>query len=276
MAKACIAVVATFLIVSALAALAQHPEHQRLGTVHFETSCSPRAAPQFDHAVALLHSFEFGASIQAFNDVLATDSTCAMAYWGIALSRWTNPVAPGDRPVALLQSGRAGGGHRDAIVQSRIRARARIHRRRWTVVRRLRAQGSAHARGCVRARDGRSRDAGAGGYRGDHIPRTIAHRVGLAIGQDVRKAIAGGSDSRGALDEDAESSGSRALHHSQLRLSSAREQERAPPRFATRASRPTPRMPFTCPRTPSPGSACGRNRCAPTLARERSPCALAR
>jgi hypothetical protein len=106
MAKACIAVVATFLTVSASAALAQHPEHQRLGTVHFETSCSPRAASQFDHAVALLHSFEFGASIQAFDDVLATDSTCAMAYWGIALSRWTNPVAPGDRPVALLQSGR--------------------------------------------------------------------------------------------------------------------------------------------------------------------------
>ena len=130
MAKACIAVVATFLIVSASAALAQHPEHQRLGTVHFETSCSPRAAPQFDHAVALLHSFEFGASIQAFDDVLATDSTCAMAYWGIALSRWTNPMAPGDRPVALLQSGREAVATATRLSQSRIRARARIHRRR--------------------------------------------------------------------------------------------------------------------------------------------------
>jgi hypothetical protein len=29
-----------------------------------------------------------------------------MAYWGIALSRWTNPMAPGNKPVALLQQGR--------------------------------------------------------------------------------------------------------------------------------------------------------------------------
>ncbi|HEY8793393.1 MAG TPA: hypothetical protein VIM15_00500, partial [Gemmatimonadaceae bacterium] len=79
---------------------------EQLGTVHFATSCSPRVAPQFDRAVALLHSFEFGASIRGFNEVLAADSVCAMAYWGIALSKWTNPMAPGDRPVALLQQGR--------------------------------------------------------------------------------------------------------------------------------------------------------------------------
>ena len=79
---------------------------EQLGTVHFATSCRPAVAPQFDRAVALLHSFEFGASIRGFNDVLAADSACAMAYWGIALSKWTNPMAPGDRPVALLEQGR--------------------------------------------------------------------------------------------------------------------------------------------------------------------------
>ena len=79
---------------------------EKLGTVHFATSCNPKVAGQFDRAVALLHSFEFGASIRGFNDVLAVDSTCAMAYWGIALSRWTNPMAAGNRPVALLQQGR--------------------------------------------------------------------------------------------------------------------------------------------------------------------------
>jgi hypothetical protein len=77
-----------------------------LGTVHFATSCDPKVAPQFDRAVALLHSFEFGASIRGFSEVIAADSTCAMAYWGIALSRWSNPMAPGNRPVALLQQGR--------------------------------------------------------------------------------------------------------------------------------------------------------------------------
>jgi hypothetical protein len=59
-----------------------------------------------DRAVALLHSFEFGASIRTFDDVLASDSTCAMAHWGIALSRWTNPMSAGNRPIALLQQGR--------------------------------------------------------------------------------------------------------------------------------------------------------------------------
>ncbi|MEO6525579.1 MAG: hypothetical protein ABIP93_03030 [Gemmatimonadaceae bacterium] len=80
---------------------------ERLGTVHFATSCSPAVNSQFDRAVALLHSFEFGASIKAFDQILATDSTCAMAHWGIALSRWTNPMAAGNRAPALLRQGKA-------------------------------------------------------------------------------------------------------------------------------------------------------------------------
>ena len=79
---------------------------ERLGTVHFATSCNQAVEPKFDRAVALLHSFGFGASISAFNDVLAADSTCAMAYWGIALSRWSNPTAPGNRSAAQLETGR--------------------------------------------------------------------------------------------------------------------------------------------------------------------------
>jgi hypothetical protein len=84
----------------------QGSQPEKLGTVHFSTSCSPAVATQFDRAVALLHSFEFGASIRAFNDVLAHDSTCAMAYWGIAMSRWSNPMAVGARAPAQLQQGR--------------------------------------------------------------------------------------------------------------------------------------------------------------------------
>ena len=79
---------------------------EKLGTVHFPTSCAPAVTPQFDRAVALLHSFEFGASIRTFDEVLATDSTCAMAWWGIALSRWTNPMVPNVRPPALVERGR--------------------------------------------------------------------------------------------------------------------------------------------------------------------------
>jgi len=79
---------------------------EKLGTVHFRTSCSPVVASQFDRAVALLHSFEFGSSIKGFSDVLAADSTCAMARWGIALAQWSNPFAAGARSAALLQRGK--------------------------------------------------------------------------------------------------------------------------------------------------------------------------
>src|SRR4029077_17576113 len=99
-------VAAILSIVVASAAPAQAHSHEQLGTVHFATSCQPSTAQQFDRAVALLHSFEFGASIQGFNAVLASDSTCAMAYWGIALSRWTNPMAAGNRSLAVLQQGK--------------------------------------------------------------------------------------------------------------------------------------------------------------------------
>jgi hypothetical protein len=112
MTRVSIAALAAVLTFPAFVVYGQEHAHtkgaaaEKLGTVHFATSCSPRVAPQFDRAVALLHSFEFGASIKAFNQVLATDSTCAMAHWGIALSRWSNPMAAGNRSVAQLQQGK--------------------------------------------------------------------------------------------------------------------------------------------------------------------------
>ncbi len=88
-------------------ALAQIPSaKERLGAVHFPTSCDPSVSPVFDRAVALLHSFEFGAAIGGFERVLASDSSCAMAHWGIALSRWGNPVAAGNKPSEQLALGR--------------------------------------------------------------------------------------------------------------------------------------------------------------------------
>jgi hypothetical protein len=109
------AALAAALFLAASPATAQQPAHgahgahggaERLGTVHFATSCAPAVAPGFDRAVALLHSFEFGASTHAFSQVLAADSTCAMAQWGIALSRWSNPMSAGNRAPAQLQAGR--------------------------------------------------------------------------------------------------------------------------------------------------------------------------
>ena len=93
----------------------QHPAG-RLGTVHFETSCGAPAQKTFDHAMALLHSFEFGESIDGFNAALKEDPGCAMAHWGIAMARWTNPFSAIVRPPQQLQSGL------DAIARARAAA----------------------------------------------------------------------------------------------------------------------------------------------------------
>jgi len=60
----------------------------RMGTVHFETSCSPEVRDKFDLAVATLHSFGYWKSAQLFAGVLSTDPSCSMAEWGIAMSHY--------------------------------------------------------------------------------------------------------------------------------------------------------------------------------------------
>jgi hypothetical protein len=90
---------------------AQHDGHgavaeERLGTVHFETSCAPAVAAEFDRGVALLHSFEFRPAIQSFTRVLESDARCAMAHWGIAMGYWGNPFG-GVRSAAALEQGLA-------------------------------------------------------------------------------------------------------------------------------------------------------------------------
>ncbi len=83
----------------------QHQAPERLGQVHFATSCASVQA-EFDRAVALLHSFSFSTASGAFQEVLGKDPNCAMAYWGQALSMWGNPFA-GLRPGSSLVSGQA-------------------------------------------------------------------------------------------------------------------------------------------------------------------------
>ena len=98
------------LIMVAGSSIAQEHQHgaagEKLGKVHFATSCNPAAQQQFDRAVALLHSFQFSYAIDGFNATLKADSSCAMAYWGIALSHWSNPFAAGLKATSQLEDGR--------------------------------------------------------------------------------------------------------------------------------------------------------------------------
>ena len=96
---------AVALTAAPLAQQHQHPTGERLGTVDFETSCSAPAKAPFNHAMALLHSFEFGSAIAGFTDTLKADPSCAMAHWGIAIARWTNPFSLSARSAAQLQQG---------------------------------------------------------------------------------------------------------------------------------------------------------------------------
>jgi tetratricopeptide (TPR) repeat protein len=84
----------------------QHCSGEKLGTVHFATSCNEPAQKEFSRAVALLHSFQFSRAIEGFNAALREDAACGIAYWGIALSDWSNPFAPGMKDKSQLQAGR--------------------------------------------------------------------------------------------------------------------------------------------------------------------------
>lgn len=99
---------AFFLLLAANVCSAQEHYHEagtRLGQVHFATSCNAQAQSSFDRAAALLHSFQFRKAIEEFNAALKSDSSCGIAYWGIALSQWSNPFATGMKDKSQLQAG---------------------------------------------------------------------------------------------------------------------------------------------------------------------------
>ncbi len=71
-------------------AVAQH-EHPagdpgKLGKVSFSVSCEPSVQPEFNSAVAMLHSFWYEKASDTFGAIARKDPTCGMAYWGIAMT----------------------------------------------------------------------------------------------------------------------------------------------------------------------------------------------
>jgi tetratricopeptide (TPR) repeat protein len=86
----------------------------KLGKVHFPISCSAESQKKFDAGLAMLHSFWYGKSDKAFTDLAAADPGCAMAHWGVAMSRfhqiWEAPP-PDDLKAGIvaLAAARAAG-----------------------------------------------------------------------------------------------------------------------------------------------------------------------
>jgi len=87
-----------------LAQPAARAQEEKFGEVNFSISCSAAAQMQFNRAVAMLHSFFFPETVKAFTALAQQEPSCAIAYWGIAISQRPNPlVAP--FPAELMDKG---------------------------------------------------------------------------------------------------------------------------------------------------------------------------
>ena len=69
---------------------------QEVGSVQFVTSCSKDVTASFNRAVALLHSFQYEQTRQAFAEIAKEDPKCAMAQWGVAMSHYHGLWDSGD------------------------------------------------------------------------------------------------------------------------------------------------------------------------------------
>jgi len=78
-------------------------EAEKIGQVRFPVSCAPAVQKPFERAVALLHSFWYLEAAKAFGQIAQADPDCAMAYWGLAMSQWTQIWSP--PPPAALKRG---------------------------------------------------------------------------------------------------------------------------------------------------------------------------
>jgi len=86
---------------------------EKLGKLSFPTSCDPKVQAEFERGVAMLHSYWFLIARRTFENVLAQDPNCAMAYWGIAMDYLNNtllgppPRADAEAAWAALEKARA-------------------------------------------------------------------------------------------------------------------------------------------------------------------------
>ena len=100
-----LAIVALALVFSAHLAHAQHDDHEAVGEVQFEITCSDEAQERFNEALSHLHHMMYSRAQSVFNEVIALDPECAMGHWGVAMTSfqplWA-PTSDGD-----LQRGKA-------------------------------------------------------------------------------------------------------------------------------------------------------------------------
>src|ERR1700693_2336814 len=72
----------------------------KFGSVNFPISCDASVQVRFNRAVAILHSFGYEKSAEAFTEVAEADPVCGMAYWGLAMTYY-HTVWGGAHPTDL-------------------------------------------------------------------------------------------------------------------------------------------------------------------------------
>jgi len=91
-----------FLVVQAHAAAPNTPAPSqrtessvpvKLGTVDFSISCAPGVRADFNRGVLLLHSFWHDRAFVAFENAASSDTDCAIAYWGEAMTHFHQLLA---------------------------------------------------------------------------------------------------------------------------------------------------------------------------------------
>ena len=91
------------LLITTITCAQEHHHHQEastvssLGSVSFPISCPTGDQEEFNRGVALLHSFSYRNARLEFQQISLRDPSCAMAYWGEAMSLyrqlWARPTA---------------------------------------------------------------------------------------------------------------------------------------------------------------------------------------
>jgi hypothetical protein len=108
---------------------------KEVGSVHFANSCSKAVQTAFQRAVALLHSFQYEQTREAFNHISKHDPQCAMAQWGVAMSHYHGLWHNGDTNTgraALLKAQEIATQNHATNARARLHCRAsRILQRGW-------------------------------------------------------------------------------------------------------------------------------------------------
>jgi predicted Zn-dependent protease len=116
--KSLVALALTGIVTVAPVLAQHHAGHEKLGQVTFPNTCSPAVQADLNRAVALLHSFWWGATTKAFTEVAQQDPSCGIAYWGVAMAALENPFGWPPSPKMLSDGAAAVGRARAAGAKS--------------------------------------------------------------------------------------------------------------------------------------------------------------